>query len=555
MASALQMLASVCDPFVGILRNEELPAEAEVSSSTTSAEKFRLRRAFLTLMDRLSSGETVRPEEFKSAMDEKSPLFVGFRQQDSHEFLTTLLDLLDEDYKQKEEETKEDTHENDDGHENESAEADQEGKDKKEDHEDEGKKEDTHEDEDKKDEQEEEGEQADQEEGEQEDHQDQQESAQQADPEAASTWSANKRARTEEPCDMDAVLASPLQTFTALLSFSQLGVEEIGHLLHGTTPATPPRPETSMMQCMSSCSPSESSLEPRYKLVGGRMNTADVVLTRFMDERESEDTQQHQPAAFASSSSPATDNDTTSASSDIAAAREQQSNNDAAVASPVASYFTTEVRNRLTCDSCKYTRSQVETFLHLSLEIGPDSASVEDGLRRFFAPEKREIKCEKCFCATATQTSEIIKLPRALLLHLKRFIVDVSPDYSVITYRKNQSAVVFDDTLLVEEEHHGILNDFMATDCVLPQSQRQQAASSYALRSVVNHIGSSASCGHYTADAHRCYDENNDENDNNKNQQQRVWTRFNDSYVSRISAREAMEESRKTAYMVLYELE
>jgi ubiquitin C-terminal hydrolase len=49
-------------------------------------------------MGALQSGQTVRPDAFKKAVDERSPLFIGFRQQDAHEFPTTLLDLLDEVY-------------------------------------------------------------------------------------------------------------------------------------------------------------------------------------------------------------------------------------------------------------------------------------------------------------------------------------------------------------------------------------------------------------------------------------------------------------------------
>ena len=58
------------------------------------------------------------------------------------------------------------------------------------------------------------------------------------------------------------------------------------------------------------------------------------------------------------------------------------------------------------------------------------------------APEKREKKCEKYFCKSATQTMRNICLPNALLLHLRRFIVEVSPTYSV-SYCKNQTAVEF----------------------------------------------------------------------------------------------------------------
>lgn len=249
--------------------------------------------------------------------------------------------------------------------------------------------------------------------------------------------------------------------------------------------------------------------------------------------------------------------------------------------SPVSSNFTTKVRVCLTCESCKFRRSHVETYLHLSLDIGTGgsndydgvgnlespSTSIEDGLRRFFAPEKREIKCEKCFHTNALQTSEITQLPRNLLFHLKRFIVDYSPDYSSISYRKDQSSVSFDERMELEghkgdqennklrrnhDEEEGGFRNFLALDCSYSKS------ASYEIRSVVNHIGSSASCGHYTADAkrkRRIDDDNNDASNYHKgDRDDRQWTRFNDSYVTKISAEAAVQDSSQTAYMIMYEL-
>jgi len=215
--------------------------------------------------------------------------------------------------------------------------------------------------------------------------------------------------------------------------------------------------------------------------------------------------------------------------------------------SPVESYFKMDVRVSLTCESCRYTRNHTETYLHLSLEIGTDSGSVEDGLRKFFAPEKRELKCEKCFCEFAMQTMEITRLPRALMLHFKRFIVDVSPDYTSITYRKNQSSVAYDKCLSIKEEN-GVLGEFLAQDVSVPEiidynSYLDCMERYYSIRSVVNHIGSSAGCGHYTADANRTYSDGT-----------RKWTRFNDASVSLINETNAIEDSSRTVYMVMYEL-
>ena len=450
--SALQMLASL-DRF------------GEVLEATPPMDQ-ELRSEFLSVMQRLRNGETVNPEAFKRAVDARSSLFIGYRQQDSHEFLTTLLDLLDADYKKKPAEKDESM---------DSAEEEQ-GK------------------------------------------------------EPATD---NDNEASDEPAEALAIEST--ETVSALdlpesedvppsRSLTELQVEDISQLLHGQRPvvaSAEPNTDTAML--------------PQCKLIGGRA----IVPMSGVSQLSSVETEE------GATSAPVPDS---SAESETPQAQEEQD------PSPIEEYFTTEVRARLSCDSCKYTRSHVEKYLHLSLDIGSDSGSVEEGLRKFFAPEHRQIKCEKCFCETATQTMEITKLPRAMLFHCKRFIVDVSPDYSSITYRKNQSPFQFSDALSASQD--GILGEFLATDVDIPEQQdsrwnglHEDAMDddelAYRIRSVVNHIGSSASCGHYTADGNRMYSNG-----------ERRWTRFNDSIVSEVSAEEAMRGSaQRTAYMVMYELE
>lgn len=60
-----------------------------------------------------------------------------------------------------------------------------------------------------------------------------------------------------------------------------------------------------------------------------------------------------------------------------------------------------------------YNRSKDEMYRHLSLDVDADVENepwnVERGLKQFFQPEKRDLKCEKCTSGqTATQTIEII---------------------------------------------------------------------------------------------------------------------------------------------------
>jgi ubiquitin C-terminal hydrolase len=55
--------------------------------------------AYVQVVEILQKGETVRPVDFKQILDNKSALFCGYEQQDAHEFMTALLDMLDQDYK------------------------------------------------------------------------------------------------------------------------------------------------------------------------------------------------------------------------------------------------------------------------------------------------------------------------------------------------------------------------------------------------------------------------------------------------------------------------
>lgn len=462
--SAMQMVASL-DNFAAQIR-EHIPEMEQEETST-------LREALLEVLDSLQKGETLQPDAFKNKIDERSPLFIGYRQQDSHEFLTALLNLLDEDYKKTPPASNEESSE---------------------------------------------------------DSNQLEESTQNMDTSENNVISSDEDPNPVESEDdegMDAEEASPVKkqkvdseadseetgTLTTSRSFMDLNFADIENLLHGDG--------ESATATSTAIAGNKDGEVPRCKLVGGRMTTSGVNLTRY-DE----------------GSDVTSSTDAVKSSLDEEQTSGPQEEEEQRPYSPVEDYFTTQVRVCLTCDSCKYRRSHDEMYLHLSLEIGPNIGSIEEGLRTFFKPERREIKCEKCFCETALQTTEITKLPRALLFHLKRFIVDVSPDYTSISYRKDQSEVSFEPELELNE-HGGVLGEVLADEVAIPYGM------CYGIRSVVNHIGSSASCGHYTADARKVF---NDEG-------HREWVRFNDSYVSKVTMEEAVDQAISTAYMVLYELE
>jgi ubiquitin C-terminal hydrolase len=511
MASALQMLASA-EAFT------QAVGHAQTATATTSSP---LSQALLTLWhDLAQGGQAVHPQHLKQVMDERTCLFEGNEQQDAHEFLTTVLDLLDHDSK--------------------AAAASRQA--------------------------------APVEKAVVVEH---------ANSPSGSTPPASPMA-TEATVDTDIAMeeamdemmddespsckriktclpeeeerrtptleadhdmgASPPPRTTQ--SYSALDFGQIEQLLHGA-------PSSSRDGGVIHSSPATTTIQQPVscRLVGGRMNPTPHSFCHSAVEASSNSSwhqeEEEQGDHRAPTSSQAAANNVgvervtpTPAHTDETS-EEGATTTATTTSSPVDDYFTTKVRARLTCDSCKYTRTHEETYLHWSLELlaGDDhTTSVEDMVRRFFAPERREVKCEKCFGEAATQSSQILQLPKMLLLHFKRFVVNVSPDYSSVSYEKNSSAVAFDPLMRPEED----LSDLVAPACPLAADQP------YRLRSVVNHLGSSVSFGHYTADAHRRVKGAGS---------RREWLRFNDDVVSEISEQEAVQESFRTAYLVLYERE
>ena len=97
---------------------------------------------------------------------------------------------------------------------------------------------------------------------------------------------------------------------------------------------------------------------------------------------------------------------------------------------PTRRNFTTAVAATLTCESCGDACVRHEIFRHLSVELPESSGDDESAdvelaslLDGFFTPEVLERKCERDGCdgTSATLVRRIVRLPRVLVVHLKRF--------------------------------------------------------------------------------------------------------------------------------------
>uniref|UniRef100_A0A669CUP4 Ubiquitin carboxyl-terminal hydrolase n=1 Tax=Oreochromis niloticus TaxID=8128 RepID=A0A669CUP4_ORENI len=93
---------------------------------------------------------------------------------------------------------------------------------------------------------------------------------------------------------------------------------------------------------------------------------------------------------------------------------------------PVAVNMEFEVQHTITCKGCGEVVTKREQFNDLSIDLPRRKKtlplrSIQDSLDLFFRMEEIEYSCEKCNGKSATVTHKFSKLPRVLILHLKRY--------------------------------------------------------------------------------------------------------------------------------------
>ncbi|XP_076858556.1 ubiquitin carboxyl-terminal hydrolase 37 isoform X2 [Brachyhypopomus gauderio] len=93
---------------------------------------------------------------------------------------------------------------------------------------------------------------------------------------------------------------------------------------------------------------------------------------------------------------------------------------------PVTVNMEFEVQHTITCKSCGEVVTKRERFNDLSIDLPRRKKtiplrSIQDSLDLFFRMEEIEYSCEKCNGKAATVTHKFSRLPRVLILHLKRY--------------------------------------------------------------------------------------------------------------------------------------
>uniref|UniRef100_A0A8C1SQE4 Ubiquitin carboxyl-terminal hydrolase 37 n=1 Tax=Cyprinus carpio TaxID=7962 RepID=A0A8C1SQE4_CYPCA len=93
---------------------------------------------------------------------------------------------------------------------------------------------------------------------------------------------------------------------------------------------------------------------------------------------------------------------------------------------PVTVNMEFEVQHTITCKSCGEVVMKREQFNDLSIDLPRRKKtlplrSIQDSLDLFFRMEEIEYSCEKCSGKAATVSHKFSRLPRVLILHLKRY--------------------------------------------------------------------------------------------------------------------------------------
>ncbi|OQR84625.1 ubiquitin-specific protease [Achlya hypogyna] len=181
----------------------------------------------------------------------------------------------------------------------------------------------------------------------------------------------------------------------------------------------------------------------------------------------------------------------------------------------IEDHFRGQMEYVTTCMTCQSQSRSSGSYYDLSLNI-KGHATVQDSFNSFLAPEYLEgenryfcSSCEGKQEATRQITLDAGAMPPTLTLHLMRFVYDMRS----MTKKKVQDAIGISRTLSVR-----------------PGLQ-------YRLTAVLNHKGSTAHAGHYTATVY-C-------------PELLDWFCFNDTEVMRVSADDAVGSS-KEAYMLIY---
>jgi ubiquitin carboxyl-terminal hydrolase 10 len=187
----------------------------------------------------------------------------------------------------------------------------------------------------------------------------------------------------------------------------------------------------------------------------------------------------------------------------------------------------------------------LDPYQHVQLDISePQIYTIEDALANISQTEViSHYKSDKGDMVEATKQTFFEKLPKVLILHLKRFHFAVEEGSGFPCIQKISKTIGYKRDLQIPPE------------CISPQQQGVTA--NYKLFGVVYHHGKSTEGGHYTVDLHYKHSDtwiNLDDVSIKEIQPEDVETVYEDeSAMRRRIVMGGSGEDERTAYLLFYE--
>ncbi|XP_062382130.1 ubiquitin carboxyl-terminal hydrolase 37-like [Sardina pilchardus] len=207
---------------------------------------------------------------------------------------------------------------------------------------------------------------------------------------------------------------------------------------------------------------------------------------------------------------------------------------DVAYQCPVDTLLSFQLRYTRTCQSCGVESSREELNTMLSLDLA-QQGSVRKSLQLYFAETSVEYRCDCCGGRGSSLRCHFHTLPQVLILHLKRFCP--------LTLSKQHQAVMLDPylhlTALGERTEEAIRTPPARASSVGAETgtETTETSSQYKLISILSHIGSDATSGHYIADCR---------------ERPGQWVLYNDHNVFLKPEDVVLKDRERAAYILFY---
>ncbi|XP_056903949.1 ubiquitin carboxyl-terminal hydrolase 37-like [Takifugu flavidus] len=183
---------------------------------------------------------------------------------------------------------------------------------------------------------------------------------------------------------------------------------------------------------------------------------------------------------------------------------------------PVEAHISFQMLSTMLCHSCGHKRENMEEILILSVAL---EDTIMQSIQLHLKEQLLDYKCD-CGASQTTAKRSFFTLPNVLIVHLLRI------QWSYFGAQKIHRATCLSRELLLS-------------------TNQSSEKTKYTLKSIVNHLGSCTTSGHYICDG---VFQNASQGDGNA-----CWVTYDDDVVTETNVNHVCQQRQKTAYLLYYE--